>query len=684
MNQTDKDQNKEKDISSKLNTSPVGDTNPPLSSIVLLVTASKIETQAVHKVFTKGTKADWTRKNNGNKTYYHLGSHGGVSVWLVQTEMGTGTPGGSLLTVYQAIEDLQPQAIIMCGIAFGFWPDKQHIGDILVAKQLKYYGPQKIDSQGGTIQRGDCTTSSELLLDRFRSADNEWKDPRTHFGLVLSGEILVNDPNFRDQLLKFAPEAIGGEMEGAGLYAAARIAKVDWILVKAICDWADGKKDDYNQSLAAENAAKFVLFTLERGVWENFEPNKPISSITPPSLNDLNIAQEMISGFPSRKYLELTKSISGWQEHSAPMTDPFACDVDTSRRNKNYVFRHDIEDDILSSGSFYIIGCEGSGKTTLVEALSVMQRNRNLVVILSIDERVFESGTSPLALPSVIYNIFNTFWNNLFLDVAQRKIYYSKLRINTRWRAGLHWFYTHFRPQIPDLPDEDELTAWLNSPPRMYFFSDEVTSKQVLCELVNLITGSTYNFPKNHVPYKEVVIMLDIHKDVSSNINLQILEDVQHIIGLNVSNLMLKIFVDTSLESQIRSQRCVLRNRVHIIRMPRWSKELLTRLLARRILEFEDERSDQTLSRRLKNWGALLPLEPLAQANIVDLIVEGALRIYKKDSHEISRLDAPIHALRLARGLLSASAGCWVEYGFTPPLKLHQLQRLVEIYWQYY
>jgi hypothetical protein len=55
-------------------------------------------------------------------------------------------------------------------------------------------------------------------------------------------------------------------MEGAGLYAAARDAKVDWILVKAICDWADGNKGadkDARQATAARNAAQFVLHTLK-------------------------------------------------------------------------------------------------------------------------------------------------------------------------------------------------------------------------------------------------------------------------------------------------------------------------------------------------------------------------------------------------------------------------------------
>jgi tetratricopeptide (TPR) repeat protein len=55
-------------------------------------------------------------------------------------------------------------------------------------------------------------------------------------------------------------------MEGAGLYVACQDKKVDWILVKAICDWADGNKAHdkaARQQTAATNAAKFVLHALQ-------------------------------------------------------------------------------------------------------------------------------------------------------------------------------------------------------------------------------------------------------------------------------------------------------------------------------------------------------------------------------------------------------------------------------------
>jgi nucleoside phosphorylase len=238
------------------------------SNNILIITVTKTEAQAVLETFSNATDKNWTRQVIGNKTYYNLGIHGNSTIYMVQSEMGTATPGGSLLTVRQAIQDLKPQAIIMCGIAFGLNPNKQQLGDILVARQIQYYEPQKVDAKKGLLQRGDRATASERALDRFRSADIDWKGAPTHFGLVLSGEKLVNDLSFRDLLVRSEPEAIGGEMEGAGLYAAARNAKCDWILVKAICDWADGNKNSDAQTIAAHNAAQFVLHTLKLGGWE--------------------------------------------------------------------------------------------------------------------------------------------------------------------------------------------------------------------------------------------------------------------------------------------------------------------------------------------------------------------------------------------------------------------------------
>ncbi len=243
---------------------------------ILIATASKVETQAVQEIFRLPEKRWATRKiGDGNKIYYDLGIHGGVPVFMVQSEQGSITPGGAGLTIKQAISELRPQAVIMCGIAFGLQKKKQQLGDILIAKRLQNYEFRKTDTRQGQIARGDRATAPERLLARFRNGENQWQGKaKTCFGLVLSGEKLANDLDFRDSLLKEEPEAIGGEMEGTGLYAAAREAKTDWILVKAICDWADGSKDDAHQLSAARNAAQFVLHVLQLGGWEIPEQSK--------------------------------------------------------------------------------------------------------------------------------------------------------------------------------------------------------------------------------------------------------------------------------------------------------------------------------------------------------------------------------------------------------------------------
>lgn len=230
---------------------------------VLIVTVKKEEAKAVQTVFSPGTPLK--RRFGENQVYYELGVHGGVSVLMVQSGMGSITPIGAFSTVSTAIRELQPQAVIMCGFAFGLLPEKQKLGDILVSEQLLSYEPQTVDWRAGIIPKGDRITASDRLLRHCRSGDIDWEGAPTHFGLVLSGEKLINDPIFLSGLRSLEPKAIGGEMEGAGLYVAARQAKVDWILVKGICDWAEGNKNDDAQPLAARNAAEFVFHVIKLG-----------------------------------------------------------------------------------------------------------------------------------------------------------------------------------------------------------------------------------------------------------------------------------------------------------------------------------------------------------------------------------------------------------------------------------
>jgi len=79
-----------------------------------------------------------------------------------------------------------------------------------------------------------------------------------------------------------------------------------------------------------------------------------------------------------------------------------------------------------------------------------------------------------------------------------------------------------------------------------------------------------------------------------------------------------------------------------------------------------------------QDWVQLLTgLNPAVKYHFRRIITEGALRAYTQPTE----FDAPIHALKLVRGLIAACAGCWPEH-FPPPLNAHQLQEIVDLYWE--
>jgi len=112
--------------------------------------------------------------------------------------------------------------------------------------------------------------SNRNLLGLFEQA-HEWEFSRPDGSPcklipapVLSGDKLVDNSEFKADLFKRFPHAKGGEMEGIGFCSAANSLQKPWILIKAICDWADGKKNDKHQPLAAAAAVSLVHYVLSQ------------------------------------------------------------------------------------------------------------------------------------------------------------------------------------------------------------------------------------------------------------------------------------------------------------------------------------------------------------------------------------------------------------------------------------
>jgi len=202
---------------------------------------------------------------------YSFGLFGGYQTAHVQCAMGSGSPNGSTLTLATAIRESNPRVVLVLGIAFGIDRKKMRLGDVLIADSIF---PYELAKMGARVQlRGQSMPSGQLLRTLFRDQRHDWRYGRgvdevvAHQGMMASGEKLVNSQRFRDELVGSfvgleAP--IGGEMEGAGAYSAAQAASCEIILVKSVCDWADGEKNDRAQPFASRTAVDLARHILNK------------------------------------------------------------------------------------------------------------------------------------------------------------------------------------------------------------------------------------------------------------------------------------------------------------------------------------------------------------------------------------------------------------------------------------
>lgn len=228
---------------------------------ILVVSATGVETNAFHDVMPD----EIVKIICGDYTYYfgHVGCYDIIHVQC--SEMGSLNPGGSAQTVSAALKEWpQIKGVIMMGICFGFDPSKQQIGDVVVATSIKNYETRRVGKEC-EIPRGKSYQPDKCLLNAFNTLQQTWEyidDDNQKKNLVLgeyvSGEQLVDNIDARDKLLKETPEAKAGEMEGNGLVGTCESSRIPWILVKAICDFADGNKavdKKRRQAIAAASSA---------------------------------------------------------------------------------------------------------------------------------------------------------------------------------------------------------------------------------------------------------------------------------------------------------------------------------------------------------------------------------------------------------------------------------------------
>ncbi|HQO29070.1 MAG TPA: NACHT domain-containing protein, partial [Accumulibacter sp.] len=337
-------------------------------------------------------------------SYYLLGEHGGMRVVLRVSAQGEGEAQNA---AYDAIAAWKPQAIIAVGIAFGVNPQKQAIGDVLVAENVRGYELGRQEPNGTFTLRSNKPPTSPALQQRFRHLDQgkqadanacrTWLKLR--FGTLLSGNKLVDNRDYRDDLRRIEPEAIGGEMEAVGIQLAADRHKTDWIVVKAICDWGDGNKHgphkERDQCIAAEHAAYVVHSALSLGSLYAPLSTTPASRSTSPARHAARLPPARSMGLRDYSAIDDERLIddalgrhTSMEKDAVAAADEQGSDVDAM----DFVLRW--VDERESPPLFALLGEYGMGKTVTCQRLAHV-----------LDQRRMRDTTLPLPLYFDLRNV---------------------------------------------------------------------------------------------------------------------------------------------------------------------------------------------------------------------------------------------------------------------------------------
>jgi nucleoside phosphorylase len=178
------------------------------------------------------------------------------------------------------IRGWSPRFILVNGIAGGLSKGQQDFGDIVASESIIYYELAKVRSAGQERRNRQFLADPTLLDGILNLTGSAWKmrlpprpdgtkasdvHPRIHIGPIASGEKIIAAVEAADDLRSTQANLIAVEMESAGVASAAFSAtkKVGFLVIRAICDFADESKDDRWHEYAAQSAASCLREFIE-------------------------------------------------------------------------------------------------------------------------------------------------------------------------------------------------------------------------------------------------------------------------------------------------------------------------------------------------------------------------------------------------------------------------------------
>ena len=245
---------------------------------VLLMTATPLELRGIMgylkpKDGNEKIIETYTDAEAGKKRFY-IGKYGQYPVAVGMSAPGKAQQGPSDATnvATKIMGVVKPRYVIAVGICYGMYKSKASSGDVIVSNLICDYTSLR---QGNTLQpRGGILQVGGTLLSVFGDPlgyfhTQDGKEVEVHCGTFIARPDLVDNPDYKEELKRLRPDALGGEMEGAGIMAAIQNAEykdVEAIIIKAICDWGDGEKSEAAdwKDFSSHAAARYVHHQMNK------------------------------------------------------------------------------------------------------------------------------------------------------------------------------------------------------------------------------------------------------------------------------------------------------------------------------------------------------------------------------------------------------------------------------------
>ena len=200
---------------------------------------------------------------------YYIGKYGACPTairWLLPKSQASHDHSIVVMMADQCFPNLG--AIISVGVAYGI-KKKAQLCDVLVSSKILNYDYDITVKK--YLPKGEATALSTPVVKLFTQRVqwpndavkkhlevNRQQIPNVKSGVIMSGPHVVNDPAIIGLVRNFADGVIGIEIGGANVFAKRQHFTINTIIVKAVCDFGDGKNIKVNHPFAALLATDLV------------------------------------------------------------------------------------------------------------------------------------------------------------------------------------------------------------------------------------------------------------------------------------------------------------------------------------------------------------------------------------------------------------------------------------------